>query len=151
MSFPCDHRFDLTGLRTECLWIIQRASCPAPLAVNQQWLFFNSHCPLTPRHPWPPTLCQCALCQANTVLWCQWLSACRWVTHVFPVLTPVPWLKPVLCVFIQIVIITTSDYLLSIRFLHVLPYLSSPVAQWGSYFYNPHLGLIWGCRNSGLD
>lgn len=95
---------------TGCLYIIQRASCPVPLAVNQQWLF-NSHCPLTPRHPWPPRFCQ-SLFVRQTVLWCQWLSPCRWVTHFFPVLSPVSWLKPVLCVFIWIVIVTASEYYL---------------------------------------
>lgn len=30
----------------------QRESCPLPLAVNQQWLLFSSHCPFTPTCVW---------------------------------------------------------------------------------------------------
>lgn len=117
----------------------QRESCPLPLAVNQQWLLFSSHCPFTPTCVWSVhSLCPSVKqsCGVSSHL-------CAESSYIFQAPTPGSRAKPLLCFYLN----SPQD---CCQWVPPTDQASQYLSE-AATFTVPVLGIIWGWGTWGFQ
>lgn len=86
-------------------WSVEKqgASCPLPLALSQQWLFFDPCCPFTPTCPRPPQILSVHSLSPLVDSFVASVVTSVWTVDipVFPALPEEPGVEPLLCFYLN--------------------------------------------------